>query len=123
MQEFSLIQNKKILNLDEVEVIQGLSKVDGRWFCQRCSNEKRFGQFVYQGELITYCRECLDFKQVSQKSLLYRSKRRADLTRDAHVLNVDFQLSALQQEASNFSQQILKTKGKGLIWAVCSASI
>lgn len=120
-QEYEMISNDRRLDKEELEVIKGLEKRDGHWFCSRCLNEKSFGQYVYRGERLTYCRECLDFKQINQHSLLYRSKRKATITHNAHVLNADFQLSTLQQEGSNFSQEILNKGYIGMNWAVCGA--
>lgn len=120
-QEYETISNDRRLDKEELEVIKGLEKRDGHWFCSRCLNEKSFGQYVYRGERLTYCRECLDFKQINQHSLLYRSKRKATITHNAHVLNADFQLSTLQQEGSNFSQEILNKGYIGMNWAVCGA--
>lgn len=120
-QEYEMISNHRRLDKEELEVIKGLEKRDGHWFCSRCLNEKSFGQYVYRGERLTYCRECLDFKQINQHSLLYRSKRKATITHNAHVLNADFQLSTLQQEGSNFSQEILNKGYIGINWAVCGA--
>lgn len=120
-QEYEMISNDRRLDKEELEVIKGLEKRDGHWFCSRCLNEKSFGQYVYRGERLTYCRECLDFKQINQHSLLYRSKRKATITHNAHVLNADFQLSTLQQEGSNFSQEILNKGYIGINWAVCGA--
>lgn len=122
-QEYELILSNNHLNKEEIEVIKGLEQRDGHWLCSRCLNEKLFGEFVYRGERMTYCRECLDFKQINQNSLLYRSKQRAIISHHAHILNADFKLSKLQQEASRFSQEVLRTSDCGLIWAVCSASI
>lgn len=120
-QEYEMISNDRRLDKEELEVIKGPEKRDGHWFCSRCLNEKSFGQYVYRGERLTYCRECLDFKQINQHSLLYRSKRKATITHNAHVLNADFQLSTLQQEGSNFSQEILNKGYIGINWAVCGA--
>ena len=120
-QEYEMISNDRRLDKEELEVIKGLEKRDGHWFCSRCLHETSFGQYVYRGERLTYCRECLDFKQINQHSLLYRSKRKATITHNAHVLNADFQLSTLQQEGSNFSQEILNKGYIGMNWAVCGA--
>lgn len=119
--EYKFISDRVSLNEDDIEIIQGLQKQDDKWICSRCFNDKRYGQFIYHGEKIVYCRECLDFKQVNQKSLLFRSKKKSLISAHAHLLNVDFKLSTLQQEASNFSQEILRTSSCGMVWAVCGA--
>ena len=54
---------------------------------------------------------------------LYRSLMPAKITDNAHVLNIDFKLSSLQQRASDFAKDILKTGYIGIIWAVCDASV
>ena len=83
--------------------------------CERCLNQSDewFGTFTYKGQLITYCRQCLDFKMVDNCHYLYRSLMPAKITQNAHVLNLDFKLSSLQQRASDFAKNILK-KGKRL---------
>ena len=45
----------------------------------------------------------------------------AKITQNAHVLNLDFKLSSLQQRASDFAKNILKKGETGIIWAVCGA--
>ena len=91
--------------------------------CERCLNQSDewFGTFTYKGQLITYCRQCLDFKMVDNCHYLHRSLIPAKITDNAHVLNVDFKLSPLQQQASNFAKDILEANDLGLIWAVCGA--
>ena len=84
-------------------------------------SDEGFGTFTYKGQLITYCRQCLDFKMVDNCHYLYRSLIPAKITDNAHVLNVDFKLSPLQQQASNFAKDILEANDLGLIWAVCGA--
>ena len=54
---------------------------------------------------------------------LYRSLMPAKITDNAHVLNIDFKLSSLQQRASDFAKEILEANDLGLIWAVCDASV
>ena len=58
---------------------------------------------------------------VDSEHYLYRSLIPAKITQNAHVLNVDFKLSSLQQRASDFTKDILKTGITGIIWAVCGA--
>ena len=91
--------------------------------CERCLNKdtKWFGTFSYEGQLITYCRQCLDFKMVDSQHYLYRSLVAPKITENAHVLNVDFKLSQLQQRASDFAKVMLNTGENGIIWAVCGA--
>ena len=91
--------------------------------CERCLNQSDewFGTFTYKEQLITYCRQCLDFKMVDNCHYLYRSLMPAKITDNAHVLNIDFKLSSLQQRASDFAKEILEANDLGLIWAVCGA--
>ena len=122
-EEFNLLKNKGIIALKDVEVVEGLIKTKGGYCCQRCLNEKEshFASFIYQGNEITYCRDCLDFKMVSSESLLYRSKIGSSVSAEAGKLNVDFKLSFLQQQASEFSKQLLRNREIGITWAVCGA--
>ncbi|MEE0881619.1 MAG: hypothetical protein UIL36_08435 [Turicibacter sp.] len=108
--------------IQECDVVKVLGINSGR--CERCLNTSNdwLGRFNYKGEAITYCRQCLDFKMVDNKHYLYRSIIPPKITENAHILDIDFKLSPLQQRASNFAKQILNTKDTGLIWAVCMAS-
>lgn len=120
-EEYKFISNQVNLNKDDVQMIRGLERRSDQWICSRCLNHNRYGQFVYHGEKVVYCRDCLDFKQINQKSLLFRSTKKPIISNHAYLLNVDFKLSSLQQEASNFSQEILRTSSSGIVWAVCGA--
>lgn len=113
LHEQGLVQEK-----DVVKVIGIHNKT-----CERCLNQSDewFGTFIYKGQLITYCRQCLDFKMVDNCHYLYRSLMPAKITQNAHVLNLDFKLSSLQQRASDFAKNILKKGETGIIWAVCGA--
>jgi len=119
-EEYLILHKQGIIQESEVIKILGIN--NNR--CERCWNESNswLGRFKYKGEVITYCRQCLDFKMVDNKHYFYRSLLPPKITENAHVLNVDFKLSNLQQRASNFAKKILNTQDKGLIWAVCMAS-
>ena len=39
-QEYEMRSNDRRLDKEELEVIKGLEKRDGHWFCSRCLNEK-----------------------------------------------------------------------------------
>ncbi|MDE5977934.1 MAG: DEAD/DEAH box helicase family protein [Turicibacter sp.] len=91
--------------------------------CERCLNQSKewFGTFSYKGKSISYCRQCLDFKMVDSQHYLYRSLKPPTITKNAHVLNLDFKLSSLQQRASDFAKKMFKQQDRGLVWAVCGA--
>lgn len=122
-EEFETYKARNLLTHDDVEVVKGLVNTSGKWFCQRCLNERqyRFADFVYKRKRITYCRDCLDFKMISSDSLLYRSKVKGETPSMAGELDVTFKLSYLQQQASDFSKMLLKNSGIGILWAVCGA--
>ena len=124
-EEFETYKARNLLTHDDVEVVKGLVNTSGKWFCQRCLNERqyRFADFVYKRKRITYCRDCLDFKMISSDSLLYRSKVKGETPSMAGELDVTFKLSYLQQQASDFSKMLLKNSGIGILWAVCGASV
>lgn len=121
--EFEKYKVRGLLKYDDVEVVKGLVNTSGKWSCQRCLNEKqhRFADFMYKGKRITYCQDCLDFKMMSSESLLYRSKIKGEIPSTAGQLDITFQLSFLQQQASDFSQTLLKNHEIGILWAVCGA--
>ena len=118
-EEYLNLYNQGLIQECDVVKVLGINK--GR--CERCLNisNEWLGRFDYEGEVITYCRQCLDFKMVDNKHYLYRSIIPPKITENAHILNVDFKLSPLQQRASSFAKQILNTQDTGLIWAVCGA--
>ena len=72
LHEQGLVQEK-----DVVKVIGIHNKT-----CERCLNQSDewFGTFIYKGQLITYCRQCLDFKMVDNCHYLYRSLMPAKIT-------------------------------------------
>ncbi|MCL2559999.1 MAG: DEAD/DEAH box helicase family protein [Turicibacter sp.] len=119
--ENEFLQLKKQGIIDETKVQSTMGITDGT--CHRCLNSQPadFGTFCYKNNHTVYCRKCLDFGMVSDKTKLYRIASTRQIPPEAGVLNADFQLSTLQQRASDFSQNILKAKKTGLIWAVCGA--
>lgn len=91
--------------------------------CERCLNQSEdwFATFIYKEKPVKYCRQCLDFKMIDDAQYLYRSIVLAPITEKSEILNQDFQLSFLQQRASDFAKGILNSSGIGMIWAVCGA--
>jgi len=108
--------------LKETQIV----KVDGfsHHICQRCFNESEhwIGTFNYQNQMIRYCRKCLDFSLITDQISLYRSLIQPKISTNAYQLDVNFQLSSLQKQASNFAIDLLKKNNNGMIWAVCGAS-
>ncbi|MGL4335482.1 MAG: DEAD/DEAH box helicase [Turicibacter sp.] len=124
--ENEIIKYKNQLSLESsscVLVVGIAQKPNNKWMCQRCLNEKksRFGSFKFNNESITYCRECLAFGMVSNQMTLTRSTKRPLINEMASVLNADFKLSHLQQQASKSALQTLASGGAKMIWAVCGA--
>ena len=91
--------------------------------CNRCLNNDKeyFNTFKYKNSNLTYCRKCLDFGMITNETKLYRIPSRHQILPTIGVLNKDFQLSILQEEASNFSKNILNLGKTGIVWAVCGA--
>ena len=117
--EFSQLVKQGLLSSSEVTVINGI--VD--YTCNRCLNNdsEYFSTFKYKGNKITYCRKCLDFGMISNKTKLYRTPPKHQILPEVGLLNKDFRLSFLQEKASNFSKDILDQKQTGIVWAVCGA--
>ena len=117
--EFLQLMKQGLLSSSEVATINGV--VD--FVCNRCLNNDvdYFATFKYKEKNITYCRRCLDFGIISSETKLYRSSSNHQILPNIGTLNKDFQLSSLQERASNFSKDILKQKKTGIIWAVCGA--
>lgn len=117
--EFNELVKQGILLRKDVEVVAGI--VGG--ICNRCLNEDEqyFKSFNYQNEIITYCRKCIDFGMISNKTNLYRTSMDYNIKAEVGVLNKDFQLSFLQERASSFSKEILAKRQSGMVWAVCGA--
>lgn len=117
--EYLDLCSQGVIKASDVEKVKG---IHGNR-CERCLNQSTdwFSTFTYKGNLITYCRQCLDFKMIDDVHYLYRSKIPVQITERAGILNQDFQLSLLQQRASNFAKEILNSYSIGIIWAVCGA--
>ena len=117
--EFSQLAKQGILTSNNVILTKGI--VDS--ICNRCLNKEPeyFSTFKYEGKLITYCRKCLDFGMVSDETKLYRTPSKHQILPKTGLLNKDFQLSFLQERASNFSKGILDKQQTGIVWAVCGA--
>jgi len=85
--------------------------------CQRCGaivdldNRDGYGQL--------YCRECLAFGKITEKTTLFRYER--IIARKAHTLILPFTLSKKQNEASRFVVNCLNQKQIGFLHAVCGA--
>lgn len=116
--EYKNLQNLGLIQPQEVLQVDGIQNG-----CNRCLNKEanNFSAFVDGDENIRYCRICLDFGLVSNRTKLYRSLKRLKVEEFAGELDVDFQLSPLQQRASEFAKSCLRKNGTGMIWAVCGA--
>ena len=110
---------KKLITEAQIEKVAAIS----HHTCQRCFNQDRLwiGIFKYQGAKICYCRKCLDFGMMTNQMKLYRSVLIPKIAPYAGQLAADFQLSPLQQRASDFTKGILNNNDQGMIWAVCGA--
>ena len=117
--EFNELLKQDILTENDVEVVDGIA--DG--VCCRCCNDEAeyFGNFMYDACEITYCRKCLDFGMISNETKLYRTLPQNEILSEVGALNKDFQLSFLQERASNFCKEVLKNREIGMVWAVCGA--
>ena len=117
--EYQSLMAQGVMRDAEVETVIGIEE----GVCNRCLNDDilYLPTFLYKGEKMRYCRKCIDFGMVTNKTVLYRLKSVAEIKKKAGTLNKDFQLSFLQTRASAFSQDILAAKSEGLIWAVCGA--
>lgn len=117
--EFTQLTGQGILLETDAITVAGI--IDKK--CQRCQNEETeyFSTFEYKEKSITYCRKCLDFGMISAETRLYRTPSKHTILPEIGVLNKDFQLSFLQERASNFSKDILANKQTGMVWAVCGA--
>ena len=118
-QEFSQLVKQSILTNEDAIIENGI--VDST--CNRCLNNDHeyFSTFKYKGHNITYCRKCLDFGMISSETKLYRIPSTNKIAPEVGELNKDFQLSFLQERASNFSKDILNRRQSGIVWAVCGA--
>ena len=117
--EFKELLKEGILVSDAAEIVAGI--VNG--ICNRCCNKdtEYLKTFEHDGKTITYCRKCLDFGMISNETKLYRVPSKHDITPQVGILNKDFQLSFLQERASDFSKEILEKRQTGMVWAVCGA--
>ncbi|MCL1950913.1 MAG: DEAD/DEAH box helicase family protein [Turicibacter sp.] len=116
--EFQEILQTGILTSDDVVRVKG---VDGQ--CNRCFNvdPTRFGSYNSDGETVRYCRVCLEFGRVCERTFLYRSQKPLEIGGQAGTLDVDFSLSPLQKKASAFAQKTFLDQSAGMVWAVCGA--
>jgi competence protein ComFA len=117
--EFLQLNEQGLLSDSKVSVINGITDKT----CNRCLNSESFyfATFSYKNRKITYCRKCIDFGLISNETKLYRIAPTNKIAPAVGQLNKDFQLSFLQQKASNFSKNILRSKQSGMVWAVCGA--
>jgi len=118
-EEFLQLVKQAILSSEDAIITNGI--ID--FTCNRCLNTDHdsFSTFKYKGRTITYCRKCLDFGMISTETKLYRTLSNHQILPEIGILNKDFQLSSLQEKASNFSKDILDRQQTGMIWAVCGA--
>jgi competence protein ComFA len=84
--------------------------------CNRCG-----GNITYElSELKErYCRNCLPFGMVSERSKLYLYSR--DCLVVDHQLTMSFELTSSQKQASDFLMDCYKQKKNGILQAVCGA--
>jgi len=117
--EFNELLRQGVLVSDDAEIVAGIH--DG--ICNRCCNgdTEYLKTFEYDGKSIIYCRKCIDFGMISNETKLYRIPSKHKIAPEVGVLNKDFQLSFLQERASNFSKEILAKRQSGMVWAVCGA--
>jgi len=117
--DFLQLVKQGILSSSDAIVIDGISDST----CNRClnSDNEYFSTFRYKGKNITYCRKCLNFGMISTETKLYRTPSKHQISPEIGILNKDFQLSLLQERASNFTKDILSRGQLGLVWAVCGA--
>jgi len=117
--EFTQLTTHGVLKTDDVIVIDGITDDT----CNRCLNQdtEYFSTFKYKNNTITYCRKCIDFGMISNETKLYRTPSQHKISPEIGLLNKDFQLSFLQERASNFSKDILEKRQFGMVWAVCGA--
>lgn len=117
--EFSQLVKQRMLTNDAATIIKGIVNAT----CNRCLNKvpEYFSTFKYKGNVITYCRKCLDFGMISNETKLYRTSSKQQIPSETGLLNKNFQLSFLQERASNFSKDILDKQQVGLVWAVCGS--
>jgi len=117
--EFTQLTKQGILTKEGTIITSGI--VDST--CNRCLNNdpEYFSTFKYKSNQIIYCRKCLDFGMISNETILYRTSSHHKILPEVGILNKDFQLSFLQERASNFSKEILNNQETGMVWAVCGA--
>jgi len=58
---------------------------------------------------------------ITDQLLLYRSVILPEISPNAYELDLDFQLSELQERASEFAKELLRSKETGIVWAVTGA--
>jgi len=117
--EFSQLKSQQLLPDTQINTIPGISDNT----CNRCLNNDPdyFATFTHQNKEITYCRKCIDFGLITNETKLYRTLPTQQIEISVGQLNKDFQLSFLQERASNFSKDILEKRQTGMVWAVCGA--
>jgi len=117
--EFLQLTSLGILSSSDAITIQGI--VDST--CNRCLNNDNeyFSSFKHKGSSIIYCRKCLDFGLITNETKIYRTPSKHTILPEVGILNQDFQLSFLQERASNFSKDLLAKQQSGIVWAVCGA--
>ena len=117
--EFTQLTKQGVLRKKDAIITDGITNST----CNRCLNQEieYFHTFKYQNKDITYCRKCLDFGMISNETKLYRTPSQHKIPPEVGILNKDFQLSFLQERASNFSKDILEKRQFGMVWAVCGA--
>lgn len=85
--------------------------------CQRCGSSVSDGVRDEWG--LRYCRVCLAFGHVNERTVLFRYER--PLAETDHRLVPAFPPTAEQELASAYVKDVVETGGKGFVFAVCGA--
>ncbi|MBI9008744.1 MAG: DEAD/DEAH box helicase family protein [Tenericutes bacterium] len=96
---------------EPIEQVKAVTKTK----CNRC-----LGKNIYEDTYGLYhCLDCFQYGEINDKMTLYRFKR--NLQQGKHALNLDFELSNLQKQGSDFLLECYNSKRSGFLQAVCGA--
>ncbi len=113
------IKANERLETSEVEEVVGIIKKEGRYYCARCLNENQ--NFFAKVDKVVYCRNCLTFGKITEKTVLLRSHQKAPVCSLAGQVNETFKLSPLQQQAAKKAVEAFENRKDHYTWAVCGA--
>ncbi len=83
--------------------------------CNRCN-----GKNIYQdADGISYCLDCFEYGEINETMTLYRYIRPIPHMR--HIISMDYQLTPLQEQASDFLLECYREHQRGFLQAVCGA--